>query len=153
MVGVDVGGDDDHVVGSKPVDERGGGFGGESLVLPGDTDDPGNESLSSALVVGESGLDGADGVGIVVSPDDPVEPHLVGVRGAGSEPAVAVSQFVAAGGVAADELVESLVVKDFDHLVGVLRAQRREDQPAGGDRGVVEAAHAAAASEVPARAK
>jgi hypothetical protein len=60
MIGVDVGDEVVHVSAVKPTDQRPRRFGGVSLVLPGEPDDPGDLCGPALVVADERCLHGAD---------------------------------------------------------------------------------------------
>jgi hypothetical protein len=120
MRGVNVGEDLVGALRAEPPDEGSSSFGREAPALPLDPDHPGDMRDAPGVTARERGLHRADCPPVCSAADDPVEPRLARVRGAGDELCVALAELARRRGPAADELVEPLVVEHDGHLVGVL---------------------------------
>ena len=129
MFGVDV---SDHAPcarGCKPLDHRRCRLACQTSSLMQSAHHPGDFRNRHAFVHGDSRLDVSGGLQGVPASQHPGEPQLCTVRRAPTNlQPVHAPQLVKGGRFSTDECVETFIVEEWSHLLGMLNAKRFEDE-------------------------
>ena len=134
VISMNVGDDGPDAVLCEPLDQCNGRLGCVSLPLPADADRPRDDRHCCQIGMHHRGLNGANRCIVIAAADDPVEPSFAASSRTLNPQPVTIAKLVERCRCTAGEVVQRRIGQHFDQFLGIVNAQRSEQQALGHNR-------------------